>query len=623
MPVFGVRGLIPLDLHSEKFARTGNIAGEGFKRLMGRPALGLLQTAIREALQNSVDAAPRGNPVKIQLRFRVLKADELANLRAFFFRSLPPDEAYPSAADEDSTSLRQILQQDELSVLEIADFNTRGLAGPTRADIASTGDRQDFVNFLRNIGAGRDTYHGGGTYGYGKTSLYALSKVSTIIADTQTTCDGAPVRRVMGCHLGKAYNDRVAGTPRRFTGRHWWGRNDLEGGVDPLEGAEATELADLLGFPKRDARRTGTTITIIAPHVDPDVDLRADLVETVLWNFWPRMCASTPAERRIEVSLEFKGQDVEIPRPENYPPLDLYAAALQNVRGTGAGEVTSISSAKPSATLGRLSIVKGLRATRKVTALREGSPMREQAHAIALMRPVELVVRYLEGTAFADDRFEWAGVFICSDDEEIEKAFAVSEPPAHDDWVPHILPRGRAKTFVRVALRELKEIAATYVQPKSAIGTSETKGPSVAKVAARLGQLLSRTSGKGPSRPTSSRSGDTRKKIAISAPRFVGLEHVEGRRVARFEAELTNDGSRPRLVLHASPHLVLDGSAASSDDLPDHIAAELIDLSLGGVVGGPDGVAIGSWRGKVSCRATVPDDAAVGIQFDFREEGTP
>ncbi|MCG6559567.1 hypothetical protein MB818_15255 [Ruegeria sp. 1NDH52C] len=303
-----------------------------------------------------------------------------------------------------------------------------GSGSDTRADVAIGEEDLDFVNFLRNVGVAHDTPHGGGTYGYGKTSLYSLSRVSTIIADSQTTCDGSPVRRIMGCHLGDAFEADTDGVRRRFTGRHWWGRHDAEGGVEPLQGAEAVELSKLLGLPSRDESRPGTTIAIIAPHVDRGEDLRAELVETVLWNFWPRMCSFTSPERKIEVSIEFEGEQVEIPEPESCPPLDLYAEALRNVRGEGDGEVTTIRSRKPIADLGRLSIVRGLNAPRNLMALREESPMRQQAHAIALMRPVELVVRYLPGESFADKRFEWAGVFVCSEEDEIEKAFAVSEP---------------------------------------------------------------------------------------------------------------------------------------------------------------------------------------------------
>ncbi|SLN77670.1 hypothetical protein [Oceanibacterium hippocampi] len=613
--------MTPLDLHSEKFARTGNLAGEGFRRLLGRPALGLLQTVIREALQNSVDAAPEGNRVEILLRFRTLEGEALAQLRDLFFRTLPPEEAETASEEEESANLREILREDQVSLLEIADFNTSGLVGPTRADVAAGKETLDFVNFMRNVGAARDTHHGGGTYGYGKTSLYALSRASTIIADTQTTYNGIPVRRVMGCHLGDAFEATTDGERRRFTGRHWWGRDDAESGVEPLEGVAAAELSELLGFPPRDESRPGTTVTIVAPHVDRGEDLRAELVETVLWNFWPRMCGFTPTGRKIDVSLEFEGEHVEIPAPEYYPPLDLYAEALRNVRGEGDGEITTIRCARPVADLGRLSIVRGLHAQRNLMALRDGSPMRDQAHAIALMRPVELVVRYLPGEAFADKRFEWAGVFMCSKEDDIEKAFSAAEPPAHDDWTPDMLPKGRAKTFVNVALRDLKLAAATYVQPKAALGTGEDRGPSVAKTAAKLGRLLSRTSGKGPGRATFPGGVRSKKKITISAPRFVGLEHRDSQRVARFVAELTNDGSRPDLLLHANPHLVLDGSYTSVDDLPGEITINLVDLSLEGRIAGQEGIRIQKAQGIVCCRVTVPEDAAVGIRFRFEEEG--
>ena len=276
-------------------------------------------------------------------------------------------------------------------------------------------------------------------------------------------------------------------------------------------------------------------------------------------------------------------------------PRDAGGIRADPVRGDGDGEVLTVRSGNPKGDLGRLAIVRGLHAPRKLMALREESPMRQHAHAIALMRPVELVVRYLPGEAFADSRFEWAGVFICSKEDEIEKAFAVSEPPAHDDWIPDMLPKGRSKTFVNVALRELKMAAATYVQTKAALGAGEERGPSVASTAAKLGKLLSSTSGKGPGRSISHRGGG-RKKITITSPRFVGLEFHDGQCIARFEAVLTNDGSRPDLTLHASPHLVLDGSSTSIDDLPGEISITFVDLSLGDKITETGG--LGSRRSK-------------------------
>lgn len=609
----------PLTLYSEPFARTGNIAGEGFRRLLGRPALGLLQTVIREALQNSVDAAPAGNAVVVKLRYRVLTGHALEQFRRLAFSDLPPCATEPDEVEgEEAQGLHSVLQGARLGIFEIADFNTTGLGGPSRADAVSEGEDLDFVNFLRNVGATRDTNLGGGTYGYGKTSLYALSKCSTIIVDSQTTCAGQAVRRIMGCHLGNAFQSDHQGSPKRFTGRHWWGREDGEGGVDPVEGPEAVQLAEALGFPERDAVRTGTTIAIIAPHVDENADLASDLVETVLWNFWPRMCQSTNPERKISISLEIKGEMISIPTPETFPPLHLFAEALAKAR---VGDGKDICSQRPQARLGNLAIVHGLRSPRAVLVQREGSLVPTQSAHIALMRPVELVVRYLPGEAFPDDRLEWAGVFICSDEPAVERAFADAEPPAHDDWIPDMLPKGREKTFVNVGLREIRLEAQTYAQPKSLTVRSGDKGPSVAGTATKLGKLLRQTSSKGPGRRASAGGGGKRKKISISPPRFIKLETVDGQRIAVFEAELRNDGSQPDMLLRATPQLVIDGSLEDSGDLPESYEISLLDMTLRDEVAQPGGIGIGNQGGKVVCRVTMPEDAAVGIRFSFEEGG--
>src|SRR3546814_9241420 len=51
---------------------------------------------------------------------------------------------------------------------------------------------------------------------------------------------------------------------------------------------------------------------------------------------------------------------------------------------------------------------------------------------VALMRPSELVVRYVEFPGMREES-DWAGVFLSSEDESALRAFASFEPPAHDD----------------------------------------------------------------------------------------------------------------------------------------------------------------------------------------------
>lgn len=605
-----------LRLFSEPFARTGNISAEGFRKLLGRPALGLLQTALRESIQNSMDAAKNGRGPHILLRLRTLDEDQRQALANRVLSTLP-------GSAESDQRLSAFLASSSPRVLEIADFHTTGLAGPTRADIPSdSGEDPDFVNFIRNVGAARDTYQGGGTYGYGKTSLYAISRCSTILVDSETTAAGARVRRFIGCHLGGAYDyNEESGLRRRYTGRHWWGLPDGREGIDPAEEELAEGLSAAIGMPDRKRGETGTSVMILDPVLsEGDLQsIRQELIETVLWNFWPRMTETTPFEKKLTVDLEIEGELVLLPKPENFPPLDLFASAMLDHRKK-SDQLLEIRSQRPACHLGNLSIRKGLRAERTGFTESESGLIPSHCSHIALMRPVELVVRYIEGEAFPDRRFEWAGVFICSDEDRVEHAFASAEPPAHDDWIPDNLPKSHAKTFVNVALSRLHEIARTHANPRGSAGTDGERGPSLARTATKMGQLLDSVSGKGPGRKNGVASAKTAKKklTAVSQPEFLRLElGQDGRPVAWFESTLTNDGSDPKLCLLAEPHLVADGGATGFDDLPDDYRVVARSLEVVGTDCSVRGelLEVGVENGRVLVSVPMPEDAAVGLRL--------
>ena len=507
-----------MELFSEPFSSTGNMAADGTRKLLGKPMLGLLQTVLRESLQNSIDAAKGGEGPSVRVRLRDLGPGEQKFLCENVFCSLPENESSRAAigASLDSIPLR---------VLEICDYKTTGLGGPLRADEPIAEEDPDFVNFLRNIGAAQTTHQGGGTYGYGKTSLYAISQCATSLVDTMSTAYGDNVRRFMGCHLGSAFDGGAdeGKVQRRYTGRHWWGRNDGQGGVDPIQGEAAGALAAGLGLPERSEEGHGTSIMIIDPAFDSDDTdaLKHEMTESILWNFWPRMAEATPLHRRLNIELEMLDRRVEVPAPSEYPPLDLYAAAFADIRN-GADGVRDILCGKPRKHLGRLAIRKGIRAKRHVSATGEGSQVPAQSAHIALMRPVELVVKYLQGEPFPDKRYEWGGVFICSEDQEVENAFAAAEPPAHDDWISNNLSKGHQRTFVNVALSRLRERANEYAQPENGFDESASDGPSLARTASRLGSLLGQSQSRGPGR---GKGGGTTPQgpFSVSSPVFERL----------------------------------------------------------------------------------------------------
>jgi hypothetical protein len=610
-----------LELFSEPFARTGNIAADGFKKLLGRPAQDLLQTVLRESIQNSVDAARLGGGPAILIRYRTLSSEQHQMLLSSVLTG-------QIASDQTEEALARSLDQPALRVLEICDFNTTGLGGPTSGDaVAEGGESLDFVNFLRNVGVARDTHHGGGTYGYGKTSLYAMSACSTILVDTVTTYGNQAVRRFMGCHLGSAFEATGPDSRRkRFTGRHWWGIKDEEDGIDPATGESANFAAQCLGMPERNLKQSGTTIMMIDPLIDEELrPFSHEIIETILWNFWPRLTESTPADRKLSIKLMIENDEILIPSPENFPPLDLFTSAIAEHRKP-EGDLKSIRCEKPQKALGSISLVRGMRAQRHESSLSEWSVIPNQASHIAVMRPVELVVKYIAGDPFPDPRFEWAGVFICSEDKAVEEAFAMAEPPAHDDWVPDMLPKGSPKTWVRVALQRLAGHAKSYAAPGTgATSASAGKGPSLAKTATRLGNLLDQSSGKGPGKPLSISDRPTPKKnaLAISVPHFVRLElDAQDRPCAIFEAELRNDEANGALRIEATPRLIADGGMTDNKDLPFGFTPEIISILLESAnrQSMSNVIMVGKDSGTIIVWVLTLPEAAVGLKLSFLAE---
>lgn len=610
-----------MQLYSEPYGSTGNI-GENFRRLLGAPSLDPLQTVIREAVQNIADAAKLGTGPEIFIRIRTLDAAQRGALRERVFFSLP----------EETSSREQILaalDMDPLIVLEICDFGTVGLGGPTRSDRIPVGTKQtDFIDFLRNIGTPRDTEHGGGTYGFGKVALYRASACSTIIVDTLPHDTGPEGRRLIGCHVGHSFEIPENGMLRRFTGRHWWGSLDpLDGVADPLTGGSADDLATALGFPDRRKLGSGTSVMIVGFQPD-DNDLRIAanrIVESLLWNFWPRMMEDVPASRRFRCTVMLENDEIPVPAPESLAPFDLLCKAMTAARGGKGNDVRKIESQRPSKFLGTLAIEKGLRSPRR-PLVPTGSLVPDQLRHIALMRPVELVVKYLEGQPLPDQRLEWAGVFLASDEDEVERAFADSEPPAHDDWVPDNLPKGNEKRYVNIALRRLREAAADMGLPPTRPSGKGSDGPPLARLAGRLGSALEDVQGDGAGRRRKTAGGGAARprRARAKRPVFVRLATDDEGKVAIFETEVTQDSKRCGMVLRASASVAVEGTglARLGEEVPrpEVLAITFLDdatMSEGSAFD------LAGREGRFEIAVRVPDDCAVTAEVDVIGEETP
>lgn len=389
-----------LTRESEKYSRYGNISAEGIQKLLGTPNLDRLQTVIRETVQNSWDARREGCTPRYVVHLRELTSEQLSVFKTRVFQDLPSGDT--------NKSIEDFLSKDSHWVLEISDYGTTGLGGATDPSLVPEGESTDFVDFFRNIGTPRDTEKGGGTYGYGKSCLYGFSQCSTILVDTVTRYKRENVRRLMGCRINRRFDIKTGDEKGRYTGRHWWGVPEGDC-LSPASGFIAHDLSIRIGLPERNESAYGTTIAILAPDINTEEPHKAvkAIEHALLWNFWPKMILD---ERTNHPSMLFQiwlnGERQALLDPDDCPPLNIFADAMRKLK---SGNIKTILCLNPKKELGQLAIIKSPREDRLPEfGVGSETSFPKSIHHVALMRPAELVVKYLEGPPLPG-RGEWGG----------------------------------------------------------------------------------------------------------------------------------------------------------------------------------------------------------------------
>lgn len=619
-------------LQSEPNPPSGTITAEGLLNTMGRPRLSSTEMLLRESLQNSWDAAriPGVQP-HYMVRLFSPSPDQL-EAYASFFRDRPDGERCPVRI-----GLEHFFSTGTPVLMEISDRGTVGLGGPTRADGTDAGD---FANFLRNIGRPRDTDLGGGTYGFGKSSLYLMSGPQVLIVDTLTHVDGSEQRRLIAHAAGASYSHRG----RQFTGRHWWGvpSDELDDFVEPALDGAAAELAHRLGFSSREPGMSGTSLMFLNPRLDdladapasepggfPSIALRRRigirLQEMFLWWCWPKLVRDEHGVTPMRISLDCFGEDFSPPDPESVPQLLGFAESLR--RSREKREEDAVRSLRPARLAGHLFITRRSFGAlfpdpRWRRVLGDTALIPERMAHIALLRPAELVVRYEVGTANEAEEFEWTGVFRCSEEQEIEEAFALSEPPAHDDWEPSQRLTRTQKVIVNAALKRVKLERLRLsgrCRPKPVLST---EGESVALISRRIGASLI-GSGRGapggePREPRLTTAG--RRRLRLSRPSPSGTRLEDGRVITSFDLKLQGD-SAPLARVSIRPTVQADVSRteeAAPNGLKPDIVAVMIE---GSSVPLTDQLVVPSsvYGTAIRVDVSMPDYVAIGLETSCEE----
>lgn len=564
---------LPILTWFPKRLSAGDTLGEGQKKILGRPDIDVMELLIRESAQNSWDARLPGRIPVYQLRLRKLDGEALAILRERVFVESAPD-----------LDLAQVLDQPELTVMEVVDRNTKGLGGPTRNDMPLEPDKpRDYVDFVLNIGAPPDNVNGAGTYGFGKTASYLASACSTIIIWTRTRDhQDQMVDRFIASAMGSSFTGGE-GNHERFTGRQWWGlpTPGLQSGqfqFNPVEGHDAAALGQQLFERGFEPDETGTSLMILQPkgHENP-TELIERWSSAVHANLWPKLTDDQPAERRMRISIHHAGRQLPLVKAADSPILGGQEACLRAIRtiqSDGKDEpdplvtIEKVESLRPKMLLGHVAMARAF--------AQDDDPHSDAAGTLTYMRgSAELVVRADRIPTALEGPLSWVAVFKplpCH-----EEMFAQSEPPAHDSWSPDGLEDRQWRTHIRNALKRSKEKVMEFLQPRP-VATPGGEATSTGALSASLAGLAGSATGSlamAGSRAPSNRGGqqagprNSRPKVNSAAPLPISAAQLLDRRQSsRFEVEVDGlPGAGLRVVHAAELGLAVDGGAMSSPDL--------------------------------------------------------
>jgi transcriptional regulator with XRE-family HTH domain len=416
-----------------------------------------LSVLAREATQNSLDERlDTTRPVRVRFTLHELTGEQLrAFLAALKWDDLAPH--YEAAAQSRhkvghvlAEGLRAVRENTPLLLLRVDDYNASGLTGPEYDD----GRFSAVVR--RQLDSHKTTDRAGGSYGLGKATLWAASRLGLVLINStlSESHEGRTARRVVGrLDLPWRTVDGVA-----YAGPAWLGEPDTEKeheGVSRSWWADERTVTDLCL--DRGDDEPGTSFLVVGAHdaADSNATLREmheSLVAALADNFWAAMTESNSAAALLQASvLTLQNNEPYIPE-QRVDPYDRHPALVRALRAHLDGDTVTALTATDQ--------VAAAEVTLDVPALRSaGRGARGLAHhAVLLVTPaadtdedhsrivcmrgtrMKVMARRPRNLGLGVDPFQavlLTGFATGEDDVAVRAAEAflrAAEPPEHDRW---------------------------------------------------------------------------------------------------------------------------------------------------------------------------------------------
>ena len=378
---------------------------------------------IREVLQNSCDAA-KSKTEDVWVSFRAVKLDHVSEeywnkqLGVTGYLKSRIKEAVPCFPEDGKLG----------SVLFIEDYATTGLNYTGEEYVEDT----KFYRFFFGSGDNEDQGGTGGSFGYGKGVYTENSSIRTIVAYSCSEESGVARKRIFGITRTKKY----VFNSQKYSGYIYHGipTEDREGGKrsEPIEGADADRLAELLGFNVRRDDEKGTSIAVLGMDSERDEFLHAVKEETEVY-WWKKI-----ADRQLDVEFTYTdGSSAKASPRENSmltPFITCYETAISK-REKPDSEKVAYREPKLNAT-GEYGGTPGKLALLELQHGTEEAPdtTSQLINSVALFRSSGMVIEYRKPSGISDVGKYVAGVFLAS--EQLNELLRSSEPANHWGWNP-------------------------------------------------------------------------------------------------------------------------------------------------------------------------------------------
>jgi transcriptional regulator with XRE-family HTH domain len=468
----------------------GNAAGFAF-----RPGL---RTLARECGQNSSDAKVDTEPTAL-LEFTIIEVT--GEHLEMFKRAIRWDELRPrleaAAEHVDRAQTAQsigpaidMIESGRLQLIRVADFGTSGLIGDEFG-------KSKFVAVMRNTLDSDKGERAGGSYGLGKATMTAASRIGLVVSASnlaEVHDDNRIGRTIARIELPW---HRLEGEQVASAGPGWLGARDDNHKCTVSYWDNEALLHDL--FLDRPASSTGTTFLIVAAFDNSGQaitieDMARELELGAAQAFWPAMVGADGSEPRLHVRVRaMQNRNVVLDTyvdPNAYVPARVEMLSRYFAGETAPDIVEDDDVATrpailkvPARTLPpELHGQKEHDAVLLVALADEVEDSAEPVNTVAYMRGSRMVIKEtaVRGLPVGSRPFRalvLAGEAASDDEDAViaERFLRAAEPPEHNNWVvtrkvTDAYPRG-AKTalddFFRAVQAEIRSIVSAPTETRS------------------------------------------------------------------------------------------------------------------------------------------------------------